>query len=182
MGLFTWLWDWLLYLFWSTEMDVTIVGLQNAGKTSLVRVLAGQDFTLDSIPTVAFNKREVKKGHVSIRCWDLGGQVKFRNMWERYCRDVNAIIFVVDAADRDAIVVAKDELHSLLGHETLEGIPLLVLANKSDVSGKMSVDEVIEGLELKRVVHREISCYGVSAKEETNLEAVLQWLVARSGK
>jgi len=40
MGLFTWLWDWLLYLFWSTEMDVTIVGLQNAGKTSLVRVLA----------------------------------------------------------------------------------------------------------------------------------------------
>lgn len=103
-------------------------------------------------------------------------------MWERYCRDVNAIIFVVDAADRDAIVVAKDELHSLLGHETLEGIPLLVLANKSDVSGKMSVDEVIEGLELKRVVHREISCYGVSAKEETNLEAVLQWLVARSGK
>lgn len=39
-GLFTWLWDWLLWLFWATEMDVTIVGLQNAGKTSLVRVLA----------------------------------------------------------------------------------------------------------------------------------------------
>lgn len=27
-------------MFWATEMDVTIVGLQNAGKTSLVRVLA----------------------------------------------------------------------------------------------------------------------------------------------
>ena len=39
-GLFTWLWDWLLWVFWATEMDVTIVGLQNAGKTSLVRVLA----------------------------------------------------------------------------------------------------------------------------------------------
>lgn len=103
-------------------------------------------------------------------------------MWERYCRDVNAIIFVVDAADRDAIPVANDELHSLLQHESLNGTPLLVLANKSDLSGKMSVDEVIEGLDLKRVVHREISCYGVSAKEETNLEAVLQWLVARSGK
>ena len=46
----------------------------------------------------------------------------------------------------------------------------------------MGVDELIEGLELRRVVGREISCYGVSAKEETNLEAVLQWLVARSGK
>ncbi|MBA7489705.1 hypothetical protein ES702_00239 [subsurface metagenome] len=142
----------------------------------------GQEFTVDSIPTVAFNKKEVKKGHVSIRCWDLGGQVKFRNMWERYCRDVNAIIFVIDAADRDAIPVANDELHNLLANESIAGIPLLVLANKSDLREKMTVDEVIEGLDLKKVVHREISCYGVSAKEETNLEAVLQWLVARSGK
>lgn len=39
-GIFNWFWDWLLWLFWATEMDVTIVGLQNAGKTSLVRVLA----------------------------------------------------------------------------------------------------------------------------------------------
>ena len=131
---------------------------------------------------MAFNKKEVKKGHVSIKCWDLGGQREFRSMWERYCRDVTAIIFVVDAADKDAIPVAKEELHALLSKTPLEGTPLLVLANKSDLPHKLSVDEVIEGLELKKVVHREISCYGVSAKEETNLEAVLQWLVARSGK
>lgn len=181
-GLFTWLWDWLLWLFWATEMDVTIVGLQGAGKTSLVRVLAGQEFMAETMPTVAFNRKEVKKGHVSIRCWDIGGQTKFRNMWERYCRDVNAIIFVVDAADRPSLPVAKEELHMLLAYQSLEGIPLLVLANKSDLAEKLSVDEIIEGLDLKKVVHREISCYGVSAKEETNLEAVLQWLVARSGK
>lgn len=103
-------------------------------------------------------------------------------MWERYCRDVNAIIFVVDAADRDAMPVAKEELHALLEHPTLQGTPLLVLGNKSDLREKLSVDELIEALELKKIVHREISCYGVSAKAETNLEAVLQWLVARTGK
>ncbi len=103
-------------------------------------------------------------------------------MWERYCRDVNAIVFVVDAADRDAIPVAREELHTLLSKPSLAGIPLLVLGNKSDLKGKMSVDELIEELELKRVTHREISCYGISAKEETNLDAVLQWLIARSGK
>ena len=103
-------------------------------------------------------------------------------MWERYCRDVAAIIYVVDAADRDAMPIAKEELHALLGKESIAGIPLLVLGNKSDLEGKLSVDELIEGLELKGVVKREISCYGVSAKEETNLEAVLQWLVARSAK
>lgn len=44
----------------------------------------------------------------------------------------------------------------------------------------MSVDELIEGLELKAVSHREVSCYGISAKEDINLDAVLQWLVARA--
>jgi len=162
-------------------MDVTIIGLQNAGKTSLLRVLAGDEFTIDSIPTVAFNKKEVKKGHVSIKCWDLGGQPRFRSMWERYCRGVNAIVFVVDAADKEAMPIANEELHELLEKPTLEGIPLLILGNKSDLPGKLSVDELIEALDLKKITHREISCYGISAKEETNLDAVLQWLVARSG-
>jgi ADP-ribosylation factor-like protein 8 len=88
----------------------------------------------------------------------------------------------VDAADKEAMPVAKEELHTLLSKHTLEGIPLLVLGNKSDLPGKLSVDDLIEALDLKRISHREISCYGVSAKEETNLDAVLQWLVARSGK
>jgi len=181
MNPFRWFLDWLLWIFWATEMDVTIIGLQNAGKTSLLRVLAGDEFTIDSIPTVAFNKKEVKKGHVSIKCWDLGGQPRFRSMWERYCRGVNAIIFVVDAADKEAMQIANEELHELLKKPTLEGIPLLILGNKSDLPGKMSVDDLIEALDLKKITHREISCYGISAKEETNLDAVLQWLVARSG-
>ena len=103
-------------------------------------------------------------------------------MWERYCRSVSAIVFVVDAADREAIPNAREELHDLLSKPTLDGIALLVLGNKSDLKGKMSVDELIDVLDLKRVTHREISCYGVSAKEETNLDAVLQWLISRAGK
>ena len=64
----------------------------------------------------------------------------------------------------------------------LQGSPLLVLGNKSDLPNKLSVDELIEALDLKSVSHREVSCYGISAKEETNLDAVLQWLIARANK
>jgi len=88
----------------------------------------------------------------------------------------------VDSADTDALPVAKDELHLLLEKPVLEGIPLLVLGNKSDLEEKLSVDELIEALDLKSISHREVSCYGISAKEETNLDAVLQWLVARASK
>jgi len=161
-------------------MDITMIGLQNAGKTSLLRVLAGGEFTIDSIPTVGFNMKRVQKGHVTLKCWDLGGQPRFRSMWERYCRGVNAIVFIVDSADREALPVAKEELHILLEKPAMEGIPLLVLGNKSDLRGHLTVDDLIDALELKRVTHREVSCYGISAKEETNLDAVLQWLIARS--
>jgi ADP-ribosylation factor-like protein 8 len=46
----------------------------------------------DMIPTVGFNLRKVSKGKVQIKMWDLGGQPRFRGMWERYCRGVNAIV------------------------------------------------------------------------------------------
>lgn len=176
------IYDWLLGIFWSTEMDITMLGLQNAGKTSLLRVLAGGEFTTDSIPTVGFNMKKVQKGHVTLKCWDLGGQPRFRSMWERYSRDVNAIVFIVDSADREAFEVAKEELHVLVNRPSTQGIPLLVLGNKSDLAGHATVDELIDVLNLKEVTHREVSCYGISAKEETNLDAVLHWLIGRVSK
>ncbi|KAK2812305.1 hypothetical protein FQN49_008380 [Arthroderma sp. PD_2] len=159
-----------------------MVGLQNAGKSSLLRVLAGGEFTVDSIPTIGFNTKRVQKGHVTLKCWDLGGQPRFRPMWERYCRGVNAIVYIVDAADRQSLPASTDELHDLVSKPTLEGIPLLVLGNKSDLAGVLTVDELIEAMELKSITKREVSCYGISAKEETNLDAVLRWLIARSNR
>ena len=38
--------------------------------------------------------------------WDIGGQPRFRSMWERYCRGVQAIVFVVDASDVDQLEVS----------------------------------------------------------------------------
>ena len=56
-------------------MELSLIGLQNAGKTSLVNVIATGAFHEDMIPTVGFNMRKVTKGAVTIKLWDLGGQV-----------------------------------------------------------------------------------------------------------
>lgn len=64
-------------LFFKKEMELSLVGLQNAGKTSLVTVLSTGAFHEDMIPTVGFNMRKVTKGAVTIKLWDLGGQVGF---------------------------------------------------------------------------------------------------------
>lgn len=90
--------------------------------------------------------------------------------------------FIVDSTDHAALPVARDELQDLLSKPSLDSIPLLVLGNKSDLPTKLSVDDLIETLDLKKISHRELSCYGISAKEETNLDAVLQWLIGHTGK
>jgi len=63
--------DWLRSLFFKKEMELALIGLQNAGKTSLVNVIATGAFHEDMIPTVGFNMRKVTKGAVTIKLWDL---------------------------------------------------------------------------------------------------------------
>lgn len=59
-------------------MELSLIGLQNAGKTSLVNVIASGAFHEDMIPTVGFNMRKVTRGAVTIKLWDLGGQVTYQ--------------------------------------------------------------------------------------------------------
>lgn len=75
---------------------------------------------------------------------DIGGQPRFRSMWERYCRGVNAIVYMVDAADLDKMEASRNELHSLLDKPQLAGIPVLVLGNKRDLPGALEETGLIE--------------------------------------
>lgn len=81
-----------------------------------------------------------------VRC---GVQPRFRSMWERYCRGVQAIVFVVDSADLEGLEQARKELHGLLSKPSLAGIPLLVLGNKDDLPQSLATNELIDRLELK---------------------------------
>ncbi|KAG5534345.1 hypothetical protein RHGRI_022465 [Rhododendron griersonianum] len=167
-------------LFFKQEMELSLVGLQNAGKTSLVNGIATGGYSEDRIPTVGFNMRKVTKGNVTIKLWDLGGQRRFRGMWERYCRGVSAIVYVVDAADRDSVPISRTELHELLTKPSLSGIPLLVLGNKIDKSEALSKQALVDQLGLDSIQEREVCCYMISCKDSVNIDAVLDWLIKHS--
>ncbi|KAF9198127.1 ADP-ribosylation factor-like protein 8B-A [Haplosporangium sp. Z 27] len=171
--------NWLKSLFYKTEMELTLVGLQNSGKTTLVNVIASGQFSEDMIPTVGFNMRKVTKGNVTMKLWDIGGQPRFRSMWERYCRGVNAIVFVIDAADHDKLDAARTELRSLLDKPQLAFIPVLVLGNKNDLPGALTVDQIVEVMNLKQIANRDVSCYSISAKNQVNIDITLQWLTKK---
>ncbi|TKA51275.1 hypothetical protein B0A53_05578 [Rhodotorula sp. CCFEE 5036] len=147
--------DWLRSLFFSRQLDVACIGLQNAGKSSLVTVLTDNHFTEEMIPTVGFNLRKIQKGNVTIKVWDLAGQPS-------------------------TFQTAQAELHALLDKPELRGIPLLVLANKNDLPDHATVDEVIKALALSTITNREVSCYSISAKSSRNIDITLAWLMKRA--
>ncbi|XP_038608431.1 ADP-ribosylation factor-like protein 8B [Tachyglossus aculeatus] len=172
--------DWLRSLLWKEEMELTLVGLQYSGKTTFLNVLASGQFTEDMIPTVGFNMRKINKGNVTIKVWDIGGQPRFRSMWERYCRGVNAVIYMVDAADVEKLEASKNEFHSLVEKPQLHGIPVLVLGNKRDLPNALDEKQLIEKLNLSLIQDREICCYSISCKEKQNIDITLQWLIHHS--
>jgi ADP-ribosylation factor-like protein 8 len=177
--------DWVRALFWRQEMEITLVGLQSAGKTTLLNGIS--DGTLgaekDTIPTIGLNTRKVTKGNVSIKLWDIGGQPRFRSMWERYCRGVSAIVFVVDSVDAQSLPLARQCLLDLLSKPTLQSIPLLVLANKNDVPGARDERQVANELDLPSFQgSRNVAIFSISAKRMTNVDAALQWLTHNAAK
>ena len=172
--------DWFKTLFWKEEMELTLVGLQHDGKTTFVNVIASGQFNEDMIPTVGFNMRKISMGNMKIKLWDIGGQPRFRSMWERYCRGVNAIVYMVDAADADKIEASRNELHNLLDRPQLAGIPILVLGNKRDLPGALDENGLIDKMNLNAIQDREICCYSVSCKEKDNIDITLQWLIAHN--
>jgi len=171
---------WLRSLFFAKNLELTIVGLQASGKTSLVNVLGSDQWSEEVVPTVAFNLRQIRKGNVTMKVWDVAGQPKFRGMWDRYCRGADAIIYVVDAADPKSLPTATSELHGLLSLPALATVPLLVLANKNDLPGAIGVDDLIREMRLGEIGGRIVSCYSTSNKTKHNLDIVLAWLAQRA--
>ncbi|KVI02724.1 Small GTPase superfamily, ARF/SAR type [Cynara cardunculus var. scolymus] len=129
MGLWEAFLNWLRSLFFKQEMELSLIGLQNAGKTSLTG-----GYSEDMIPTVGFNMRKVTKGNVTIKLWDLGGQPRFRT-------------------DQDNLSISKSELHDLLSKPALSGIPDLKSITDREVccfmiscKNSTNIDSVIDWL------------------------------------
>ena len=111
--------------------------------------------------------------------FDLAGSPKLRVLWRHYCVGLDALIFVFDSADHDRALEARQELHHMLEYPELVGTPLIVLGNKCDLRGAVSVDELADVLQLGEIRDREVACYSVSAVTSKNLDLVLRWLVTR---
>lgn len=163
----------------SRKLEIVILGLENAGKTSVLNQLTS-GAPLTPVPTIGLNVRTVSKGNSTIKVWDLGGQVQYRSEWPRYTKGAGAILFVVDASAPDIVSLARRELHVLLEDRELAGIPLLVLANKIDLDPHLAEPEIIKGLNLDYIMENPWVVISISALRGVNIERVVDWLLNKS--
>lgn len=114
--------------FWTIRCRVVILGLDSSGKTTLLYKLQRNE-VVETEPTVGLNIETLWHKNMEITAVDFGGTAYLRPTWRVYLRDTHAVIFGVDATDRERLAKAARELQQLLQHEHLQDIPVLVLAN-----------------------------------------------------
>ncbi|XP_060111470.1 ADP-ribosylation factor-like protein 4D [Heteronotia binoei] len=133
-------------------LHVVVVGLDAAGKTSLLYRLKFQEF-VKSVPTKGFNMEKIRvplggSRAITFQVWDVGGQEKLRPLWKSYTRCTDGLVFVVDSTEAERLEEARVELHRIARASDNQGVPVLVLANKQDAAEALSVAEVEKGLGL----------------------------------
>ena len=130
----------------ASETKILMVGLDNAGKTTLLYKMS-LDQVVSTTPTIGFNLKTVEYRNLKMLIRDVGGQDKLRALWKKYYDEADAVIFVVDSNDVDRLSTAKAELHKLLADPALERAVVLIYANKQDLPHAASPTTISETLE-----------------------------------
>lgn len=158
-----------------------MVGLDAAGKTTILyKLKLGEVVT--TIPTIGFNVETVEYKNICFTVWDVGGQDKIRPLWRHYYQNTQGVIFVVDSADKDRLekkgdgTCAADELGRLLGEDELKEAALLVFANKQDLPGAATVNEISSKLGLNNIRNRKWFIQACCATDGSGLFEGLDWL------
>jgi len=131
------------YVFTRPQYNILILGLDNAGKSTLltqIKSLYAEDMPAPEeklkriLPTVGQNVGKVSliREWMHLLIWDLGGQTDFRKVWQHYYLEAHCVIFVIDCTDSDRFPEARRELENVLSHEDLNKSPLLLIGNKQD--------------------------------------------------
>ncbi|CDS06932.1 Putative ADP-ribosylation factor like protein1 [Lichtheimia ramosa] len=175
------------YLTRKEEYYVLIIGLDNAGKTTLLERIKSIFIGVPGLaperiaPTVGLNIGRVDIKSSRINFWDLGGQQDLQSIWERYYPECHGIVFVVDSTDSKRLEECRDTFERIITNDQVEGVPILMLANKQDVDGALRVEEIKEVFNriAVKLGARDSRVLPVSALTGSGVNEAVDWLILR---
>ncbi|OWF54421.1 ADP-ribosylation factor-related protein 1-like [Mizuhopecten yessoensis] len=173
------------YMFQKDEYNVSILGLDNAGKSTYLEQTKTKftknykGLSLSKITTtVGLNIGKIDIGHVRLNFWDLGGQEELQSLWDKYYAESHAVIYIIDSSDLERIDESKEAFDKMVINDALKEVPILVLANKQDLEGCMRVIEVkkVFNTSAPLIGHRDCKMLGTSALKGDGVHEGIEWL------
>ena len=173
------------------EAKILVYGLPKSGKTSIINKLAEQVGHGASeeppAPTHMFDVNRVQWGEVRLTIFDFSGKAECRrSLWKSYFDQADALVWVVDSTDRTHLDTCREELLSMLDFGVLDGVCLLLYANKLDLDmdSPLDVNEIADHLEFnnhnnKILQERLWHIQSCSAKTGDGLKDGMDWLVEK---
>uniref|UniRef100_A0A8C7LWC6 ADP-ribosylation factor n=1 Tax=Oncorhynchus mykiss TaxID=8022 RepID=A0A8C7LWC6_ONCMY len=166
-------------LFGKKQMRILMVGLDAAGKTTILyKLKLGEIVT--TIPTIGFNVETVEYKNICFTVWDVGGQDKIRPLWRHYFQNTQGLIFVVDSNDRERVAESAEELSKMLQEDELREAVLLVFANKQDLPNAMAVSDLTDKLGLQSLRSRVVSLTHARVNADRHTRTLLNVFISHS--
>ncbi|KXN74023.1 P-loop containing nucleoside triphosphate hydrolase protein [Conidiobolus coronatus NRRL 28638] len=175
------------YLTRKEEYYIIIIGLDNAGKTTLLEriktiYLGVKGLSPDKIgPTVGLNIGRIQIGNAFLKFWDLGGQKDLHSIWESYYSECHGVLFVVDSTDKVRLEDCQAAFEKALSNQVLEGVPVLMAANKQDLEGSLKVEEIKEIFNpiAEKLGAQDSRVLPISAIDGQGVKEAIDWLFSR---
>ncbi|KAG0215593.1 ADP-ribosylation factor 4 [Mortierella sp. GBAus27b] len=165
-----------------TPTDTLMVGLDATGKSTILSWLKLGEVVTKYAPH-GFREETITHNNLTLTVWEVFSQGGIMGqLWCHYFPDTIGLIFVVDSSDTDMMDEAKEYLWRKLrelDEAGLEDAPLLVYANKQDVSSALLVSEVRDALDLTAIHGREWRIQGSVAIVGQGLWEGLEWFIAQ---
>lgn len=163
------------------EVRVLTLGLDNAGKTTIIKHMLGEDPSR-VLPTMGFQINTLQHNGYNVNLWDVGGQTTIRNFWSNYFDRADVIVWVIDALSLERLPESYTELREkIILQDQLVGTHLAVLVNKVDMVPPDKIDAikatVVATLALDKTLPRDRYIVEVvSGYTGHHLDEVLDWI------
>ena len=144
---------------------VILAGHFGVGKSSLVKRFVHQKFSDQYLTTIGvkIDKKVIEVGETQVKMmlWDVAGESSMVKVPKKYFAGAHGILYIFDATREETYLNIENDLFEI--NKTLMEVPVLVLANKSDL-----VDPSVEAaLKAKISIPFQLT----SAKTGENVEA-----------
>lgn len=131
----------------SLSAKISIIGTPAVGKTTLTKLIRGQQISGKYNPTMGFNLKSTNISQVKFNLWDFGGQKSFlKQHLTKYIHGSDIIFVVTDSTPKNVLTTKELLEHSKSLVE--DSCEIVAIANKQDLEGHLSPERIEDVLQI----------------------------------